>query len=73
MRDADDVPNIAQTELEQLIRHNTPCIAEAEKRVISEDRIQAHRPRMQDAFMAEVAETAMAMDYLYPFSDEDLS
>jgi hypothetical protein len=67
------VPNIAQTELEQLVRHDTSCIAEAEKRVISEDRIQAHRSRMQDAFMAEVAETRMAVDDFYPFSDEDVS
>ena len=73
MRNTDDVPDIAQAEFQQLIRHDTPCITEAEKRVISEDGIQAHRPRMQNAFVAEVAETGMAVDDLYSFPDEDLS
>lgn len=56
VRDADDVPDIAQAELQQLIRHDTRGIAEPEQAVIREDGMQAHRSSVQQAFMAEVAE-----------------
>jgi hypothetical protein len=73
MGNADNVSNITQTELEQLVRHDTPRITESDKRMIREDRIQTHRPRMQNAFMAEIAQTGVAVDYLNAFPDEDLS
>ena len=66
------MPNIAQTEFEQLVRHYTSSITESEKRVIGENRIQPHRPRVENAFVAEVTEAAVTVDYLDAFADEDL-
>lgn len=73
VRDADDVADIAQAELQQLVRHDTSCIAEAEERMICKHCAQAHGSPMQDPFMAHVAETCMAMNNLDAFPDEDLS
>jgi hypothetical protein len=72
MGNTDNMPNITQTELEQLIRHNTSRIAESEERMIGEDGIQTHRSRMQNAFMAEIAETGVAVDNLNAFTNKDL-
>jgi hypothetical protein len=67
------MPNITQAELQQLVRHDTRRITETKQTVIRKDRAQTHRPSMQQAFMAEVAQTSMAMHDLYLLSNEDLS
>lgn len=73
MADADDMPNVAQAELEKLVGHDTGSIAEAKQTVVCEDSVQAHRPRMQQAFMAKVAERAMSMNDLDFFANENLA
>lgn len=70
--DADDVANIAQTELEQLVGHDTRGVAEAEQAVVGEDRSQAHGIRVQNAFVAKIGKRRMAMYDLDVFPDEDL-
>jgi hypothetical protein len=72
MRYTNNMPNIAQAELQQLIRHNTSCIAEAEQTVICKDGTKTHRPSMQQALMAQVAETTMTVHDLDSLSYEDL-
>ena len=40
--------------------------------MIGEHRTQTHGPCVQNAFMAEVTETGMPVDYFNTFPDEDL-
>jgi hypothetical protein len=65
--------HIAETELQQLIGHDTGSIAEPEQTMISEDGMQTHCPRMQYALVAKVAEGAVSMHDLDLLPDEDLS
>ena len=73
MRDTDDVPDIAQAELEQLVRQDTRRIAEAEQAMIGKDSMQTHRPSVQEAFMAKITERGVPMDDLDLLSNENLS
>lgn len=72
VRDADDVVDVAEGELEQFVRHDAGCVAEAEKRVVGEDGAQAHRARVQDALVAQVAEGGVSVDDLDLLANEDL-
>lgn len=72
VRDADDVVDVAEGEFEQFVRHDAGCVAEAEQRVVGEDGAQAHRARVQDALVAQVAERGMSVDNLDLLADEDL-
>ena len=56
MRHANNMSHIAQAELEQLVCQDTSRITEPEQTVVSEHSVQTHRPRMQQAFMAQIAE-----------------
>lgn len=73
MAHTNHMPNITQTKLEQFVGHDTARIAEAKQTMIGEDGPHAHRPGMQNALVAEVAERGMAMDDLDLLADEDLS
>lgn len=73
MADTDNMPDITQTELEQLIGHDASSIAEAEKTVVGEHSAHAHRPRVQNAFVAKVAERGMTVDELDLFAYENLA
>jgi len=70
---ANDVPDITQTELQQLVRHDTTHIGKAEQAVVRKDCMQTHCPRVQDAFVAKIRQTGMSVDNLHLFADEDLS
>lgn len=65
--------DIAQAELQELVRHYTGSVAEAEKRMVGEYSPEAHRSRMQDAFVAQIAERSMPVHDLDSLADEDLS
>lgn len=73
MRDADDVIDVAQRELEQLVCHDASSVTEAKKRMIGKDRPQTHRTCVQDALMAQITERCMAMHNLNLLANEDLS
>lgn len=64
---------IAQNELEQFIRQDTRSIRESKKRMIGKHGPQPHRPRMQNGFVAERAETSMAMDDFNLLADADVA
>lgn len=64
--------NIAQTELEQLVRHYTGRITESKETVVREDGVQTHRSSMQQSFVAKIAERSMAVNNLNLLSDENL-
>lgn len=72
MAHADDVPYVAQAELQQLVCHDARGITESEQTVICEDGLKTHSPCVQEAFMAQVAERCVAMDDLNLFPDEDV-
>lgn len=52
MRNADNVINVAQGELEQLVCHDASSITEAKERVVRENGSQTHRTCMQDSLVA---------------------
>lgn len=72
MTNTNDMIHITQTKLQQLIRDNTARITKPKQAMVRKDRIQPHRPCMQDPFVAEIRQTGMTMDDLDPLSDEDL-
>ena len=72
MRDTDDMPNVTQAEFKQLVSQNTGRIAEAKQTMVCKHSMQAHRSRMQQAFVTEVAERGMSVNNLDLFPDEDL-
>jgi hypothetical protein len=61
MTDTNNVVHIAERELEQLICEDATSVRKAKQRMISEDRPQAHCPRMQYRLMTKVTKTGMAM------------
>lgn len=73
MRHADDMVDIAESELQKLIREYAACVCEAEETVICEDGPQPHSPRMQDGLIAQATETCMSMYYLDPFANDDVA
>ena len=72
MRHTDHMSNIAQTEFQQLVRHDASCIAEPKQAMISKHSMQTHRPSVQQRFKGEIAERGMAVDDLNLLPDEDL-
>ena len=62
MTDANDVVDIAQGELEQLIGQDTGGIGEAKERMVREYGADSHGARVQNGFVAEIAETGVAVD-----------
>ena len=72
MRDANDMTNITQTKLQELVGHNARRITKPEQAVVCEDSHQAHSPRVQEALMAEIAQTCVAMHDLYLLTNENL-
>lgn len=73
MRNADDMANVAQAEFQQLVCHDTARIAETEQAMFCEDRVQAHRPSMQQSFVTDVTKRAMPVNNLNFLPDENLS
>lgn len=72
MGDTDHMPNITQTKLKQLVGHDASGVTEAKQRVIGKHGAQRHGPRVENAFMAEITQTAMAVYDLNVLPDEDL-
>lgn len=72
MRDANDMTDITQTELQELVGHNARSITKPKQAVVCEDSHQAHSPRVQKTLMAEIAQTGVAMHDLYLLTDENL-
>lgn len=64
MANADDVVYITEDELKQLIGQDAGGIGKAKERVVGKDCSQAHGPGMEQALVAETAQTAMAVDNL---------
>lgn len=73
MADADAVVYIAQYELEELVGQNTSSIGKPEERMIRKDSPQAHGPSVQDAFVAQTAETAVTMNNLDALTNADVA
>lgn len=71
--DADDMVDVAESELQQLIRKNTRRIRKSKKRMIRKHRPQPHSPRMQNRLMAQTAQTRMTMHNLNLLSDDNIS
>lgn len=65
--------HVTQTELQQLVGHDAGRIAEAEETVICEDRVQTHGPRVQQAFVAQIAERGVAVHNLDLLTNENLA
>lgn len=73
MTDAYDMVHIAQSELQEFVRENSPSISEAKQTVISKDSPQPHGSSMQDSFMAQTAETSMAVDNFDSFAYDNVA
>lgn len=65
--------NIAENKLEQLVCQDTRRIREPKERMIGKHSPQSHGSCMQDAFVAERAKTAVAMDNFNLLTDADVS
>ena len=65
--------DIAQRELQKLVRQDTGGICEAEKRMIGKHGAQAHGPRMQYRFLAEIAQTTVTMHNLDLLTNDNVS
>lgn len=52
MTDADNMVDIAQSELEKLVGEYAARICEAKETMVGEDCPQAHSPSMQNGFVA---------------------
>ena len=72
MANANDVVNIAQSELQQLVCQDTRCIRKTKQRMIRKDGPKAHCSSVQDCLMAKTTEASMAMHYLDLFPDYDV-
>lgn len=73
MAHADDMINIAQAELEQLVGKDTRGVGKTEQRVVRVDGAQTHGAGMQDGFMAQAAQTGMAMDNIDALPQDDIA
>jgi hypothetical protein len=65
--------DIAQRELEQLVREDTASIRKSKQTVIRHGRPQPHSPRMQYSLIAQVAQTGMAMNDFNLLANDDVS
>lgn len=72
MADTDDMVDVAQRELQKLVRQDAGSVCKPEKRVVREDGAQAHCPSMKDAFVAQTTEAGMAVHNLYLLSYDDI-
>jgi hypothetical protein len=72
MTDTNNMIHITQDELQQLVRQDACCIGKTKQRMIRENCPQAHRPCVQNSFMAETAQACMAMHNLYLLSYDDI-
>lgn len=73
MAHTDDMVNIAQGELEELVRQYTASVCEAKKTVVCEDGPQAHCSSMQNGLIAQGAKARMAVHYLDLLADNDVA
>ena len=73
MTDAYDMIYIAQSELQELVREDCPSVCEAKETVICKDGPQSHCTGMQDSFVAQTAETSMAVHNLDPFAYDNVA
>jgi hypothetical protein len=67
------MPDITQTELQQLVRHDASSVGKAEEAVVRKHSNEAHSPGVEQAFVAQIAEGCMAVHDLDLFADENLS
>lgn len=65
--------DIAENKLEQLVCQDTGSIREPKERMIGKHSPQTHGSCMQDAFVAERTQTAVAVDNFNLFTDTDVS
>jgi hypothetical protein len=73
MTNAYDMVNVAQGEFQQLVSENASCIPKTKQAMICKDSSQAHGPRMQYSFVAQAAETGVAMDNFDTLADHDIA
>jgi hypothetical protein len=68
----DDMVNIAEGKLQQFIGQDGPGICKTKKGMVGKNGPEPHGAGVQDTFMAEAAETGMAMHNLNLFSDHNV-
>lgn len=73
MTDADNMIHVAQSKFQKFIRQYRTCVGEPKQRMIGEDSPQAHRPCVQDRFMAEATQARMTVYDLDLLADYDIS
>lgn len=72
MADTDDMIHVAQYKLQQLVREYARRVGKSKQAVIRKHRPQSHSPRVQYSLEAETTETAMTMDNLNLFANDDV-
>lgn len=72
MAHAYNMINIAQRELQQLVRENRSRVCETKQRVVRKHRPQPHRSRVQDSLMAETTQTGVSMHNLNLFPNHNI-
>ena len=73
MAHADDMVNIAESELEKLICKDAGGIGKAKERVVGKDSAQTHGPSMQDGLVAQAAQTGVTVDDANLFPQYDVA
>lgn len=71
MRDANDVVDIREGELEELVHDNTAGIRESKERMIREAGFETHGARVDDGLVAHRGEGLVSMNDRYPLPQDN--
>jgi hypothetical protein len=73
MADANNMIDIAESELEKLVGKYASCVRKAKQTVICEDSSQTHGPSMQYGLVTQATETSVPVYYLDSFTNSNVA